>query len=292
MPACAWCGAALGESAPRLEGRIVCPACGAATTDPWPSPAELSVAYERYRPDTGRFSGLGDAFLRRSRARLAARIEAVAPPGPVLDVGAGDGTLVRALREGGRDAVGLEREGGGPELRDTPVEDVEGEWAAVVFWHSLEHLPEPGEAIDRGAALLEPGGVLMVAVPNSDSLQARAFGGRWFHLDRPRHLVHLSASILARRLERRGLRISRVSHWRGGQALFGWLHGLVGSVPGTGDLYDAIRRPEARSGPLSAGRRAVTLAAAAVLFPVAAVATAAEIAARRGGTVYVEARRD
>jgi hypothetical protein len=38
-------------------------------------------------------------------------------------------------------------------------------------------------------------------------------------------------------------------------------------------------------------RRVATLGAATALFPVAALATAVEIAARRGGTVYVEARR-
>ena len=88
-----------------------------------------------------------------------------------------------------------------------------------------------------------------------------------------------------------GLTVTRVSHWRGGQMLFGWLHGLVGTLPGEPDLYDAIRRPEARSRPLSHRRRALALAAAAVLFPIAAAATALEVAMRRGGTVYVEARR-
>jgi hypothetical protein len=216
----------------------------------------------------------------------------VAPAGPVLDVGSGDGTLVRALRTSGREALGLEREASGPDVRDASVEDVDGRWAAVVFWHSLEHLPRPGAAIDRAASLLEPGGVVFVALPNSASVQARVFGDRWFHLDPPRHLVHLPAAALLDRLRSLGLRVTRTSHWRGGQALFGWLHGMVAAVPGTGDLYDAIRRPEARSAALPAPRRALTLAAGAVLFPLAALATAAEIAARRGGTVYVEARRD
>ena len=82
-----------------------------------------------------------------------------------------------------------------------------------------------------------------------------------------------------------------MSHWRGGQALFGWLHGLVGTLPGRPDLYDAIRRPEARSRPMSARRGRSRSRAGALLFPVAALATAAEVAVRRGGTVYVEARR-
>jgi hypothetical protein len=136
-----------------------------------------------------------------------------------------------------------------------------------------------------------PQGALFVAVPNSASLQARVFGDRWFHLDLPRHLVHLSTRALTGRMRALGLTVTRVSHWRGGQMLFGWLHGLVGSLPGEPDLYDAIRRPEARSRPLTYRRRALALAAAATLFPVAAAATTLELAVRRGGTVYVEARR-
>ena len=289
---CAWCGAAFTDAGGRhRRGRRECARCGAATTDPRPSPAELELAYARYRPDEGRFAGAGDALLRRTRARLAARIERVSPPGPVLDVGAGDGVLLDALHALGREAVGLERDSRRDDVRQADITELDGDWAAIVLWHSLEHLPAPGAAIEHAARLLRPGGVLFVAVPNTASLQARAFGDRWFHLDLPRHLVHLPARALSGRLRALGLTVTRVSHWRAGQLLFGWLHGLVGSLPGEPDLYDAIRRPEARSRPLSRRRRALALLAGAALFPVAAAATALEVAVRRGGTVYIEARR-
>lgn len=277
---CPWCGA--GEEAGReaLPGRLVCARCGVQITEPWPTGAELDAAYEGfYRPAGGRFGGPGDALLRRSRATLARRLDELAPPGPVLDVGSGDGVLVDALAARGREARGLER--GDPE-----VTEVGGAWAAVVFWHSLEHLRAPGAAVDAAAGLLEPGGVLVVAVPNAASLQARAFGERWFALDLPRHLTHVPAGALRARLEALGLRVVRVSHWRGGQVVFGWLHGLTGAR-----LYDAIRRPAARSRPLGAPERALTLAAAALLLPLAALLAAVEIALRRGGSVYVEAVR-
>ena len=222
-------------------------------------------------------------------ARLAARVDRLAPAGAVLDVGAGDGSLLDALAARGRDALGLEPDPRRPDVRDADVTEIEDDWAGIVFWHSLEHLPRPGAAIDHACAHLRPGGALLVAVPNASSLQARTFGDRWFHLDLPRHLVHLPAAALTERLRSLGLSVTRVSHWRGGQALFGWLHGLVGTLPGRPDLYDAIRRPEARSRPMSPVRRALTLAAGAALFLPAAVATGAEIAARRGGTIYVEA---
>lgn len=289
---CAWCEAPFDERAVRLAGRIVCARCGVATTDPWPTDAELDAAYAGfYRPDSGRFAGPGDALLRRSRGTLARRIDRIAPPGRVLDVGSGEGTLLDALAAAGRDAVGLERASTRPDVREAEIEEIEGDWSAIVLWHSLEHLRAPGRALDHAATLLAPGGVLVVALPNAASLQARAFGDRWFALDIPRHLTHAPAAALVERLRAAGLGVERTSHWRGGQALFGWLHGLTGRVPGAGDLYDAIRRPEARQAALGPARRAATLAAAAALAPVAALATAVEVAIRRGGSVYVEARR-
>lgn len=289
---CAWCGQPIGDRAQHLTGRVRCESCGVANTDPWPTVAELDAAYaDWYRPASGRFSGFGDALLRRTRGRLARRLDRIAPAGSVLDVGAGDGTLLDALRARGRSAIGLERESARPDIRVVPLREIDGPWAAIVFWHSLEHLPRPGEAIGRAAGLLASDGVLVIAVPNAASLQARLFGDRWLALDLPRHLVHLPSCALLERLESLGLAVERVSYWRGGQVAFGWLHGLVGSLPGHPDLYDAIRRPEARRRPLSGRTRASIFAAAALLAPFAIAAAVVEVAVGRGGTVYVEARR-
>ena len=288
--ACIWCGAPL-EDGEQLPGRIRCRHCGVATIDPWPTAEELDRAYAGpYRPAAGRFAGPGDRLLRRARARLAGRLDAIAPPGPVLDVGAGEGVLLDALHAVGREATGLEREATRPDVLDCDLAEVEAKWAAVVFWHSLEHLPEPARALEQAAALLEPGGVLVIALPNTESIQCRLFGRRWFALDSPRHLLHLGSGTLRRRLAELGLTVERVSYLRGGQVVFGWLDGLVGMLPGHPSLYDAIRRPAARFRPLSRGRRLFALTAAAILLPVALVTAAVEVALRRGGTVYVEAR--
>ena len=77
----------------------------------------------------------------------------------------------------------------------------------------------------------------------------------------------------------------------GGQIVIGWLDGLVGRLPGRPSLYQALRRPPARKTPQSARPRALAIAAAVLLLPVAWVAAAIEVAMRRGGTVYVEGRR-
>src|SRR5437867_4214075 len=94
---CAWCGRTFDESSLALKGRIQCGACGVATTDPWPSAETLAAAYSGwYRPASGRFAGAGDKLFRFTRGRLSRRIAKLAPPGPILDVGAGEGALVDA----------------------------------------------------------------------------------------------------------------------------------------------------------------------------------------------------
>ena len=288
---CAWCGQALEPSTAR-GGVAVCARCGAGTTWPWPTDEDLAAAYEEwYRPPGGRFGRVGDALLRRTRGRLAGRIDSIAPPGPVLDVGSGDGALLDALAAVGRSATGLERRSDRPDVEERELSQVEGAWAAIVFWHSLEHLRDPGADLERAAKLLAPGGMLFVAVPNFESLQARAFGARWLALDLPRHLVHIPAGALLARLEQLGLRVERVSHLRGGQVTFGWLHGLVGELPGRPSLYDAIRTPAARERPMTLARRLQALAAGTALLPAALALTGVEALVRRGGSVYAEARR-
>ncbi|MDQ6805520.1 MAG: class I SAM-dependent methyltransferase [Actinomycetota bacterium] len=291
-PSCVWCGSVARQAGARL---VLCDACGAASTYPPPDDAELEAAYAGwYRPEAGRFSGGGDRLLRRSRATLARRLDELAPPGPVLDVGCGEGALLDALHARGREVIGLERTTSRPDVRAgevTAFGERAGEWAAVVFWHSLEHLREPAAALERAFELLSPGGVLVVAIPNRESWQARLMGERWFGLDVPRHLVHLPASTVIEFVRARGLEIERVSYWRGGQVLFGWLQGIVGSLPGRLDLYDAIRQPEARSRQLSTGQRLASVLASVAVSPVALALALAEVSARAGGTVYLEARR-
>lgn len=288
---CAWCEAPL--SARVLSSGVApCHACGSATTDPWPSDAELDAAYAGwYRPGGGRFSGPGDAVLRWARGRLAARLDRVAPAGPVLDVGSGDGALLDALGARGRNATGLERRSTRPDVEEAGLSELDGEWAAVVFWHSLEHMRSPGIDLAQAARLLAPGGVLVVALPDFASVQARVFGPRWFALDLPRHLVHVPGPALTARLERCGLQVERVSHLRGGQSTFGWLHGLVGTISRDLDLYAAIRTQRARERPLRCRSRVAALAAAGALLPAASLLALAEAAAHRGGTLYVEARK-
>ena len=118
-------------------------------------------------------------------------------------------------------------------MRAGELDEFDEPCAAVVFWHSLEHLRDAGAALERAAGLLEPRGVARDrdAEPAAASRRgcSATAGSR---LDLPRHLVHVPAQALLARLRALGLRVERISYLRGGQVVFGWLHGIVGALPG------------------------------------------------------------
>lgn len=192
-----------------------CDECGTAVTE-GRSPAEAhrlhtGGAYASPSPAVDRIL----EPLRRvgERASLAA-IGSLPPNAAVLDLGAGDGRMLRMLKRHGFAVSGVEPfaptadSGLGIERTTLEDADVPPESADVVLlWHVLEHLEKPERALTVASRALRRDGRLVVSVPSIDSLQARVGGGRWFHLDVPRHAVHFSRVGLARLLERNGLRV-------------------------------------------------------------------------------------
>ena len=203
----------------------VCPSCGGGTTLPPASPEELAAFYPAaYGPHSR--AGANGALARatmaaRLRTRLFRRLAGRAAggrgaPPALLDVGAGSGDLGELLRGRGWSVVCLEPSGAACELalergldarRGTldSVELPEASFDAVVFHHSLEHVPDPVADLRRARGLLRPGGAVAIAVPNFDSAQRRRLGADWWALDLPRHRFHFGERSLRAALRAGGL---------------------------------------------------------------------------------------
>jgi SAM-dependent methyltransferase len=140
----------------------------------------------------------------------------------VLDVGCGAGDLLQEFASRGWEPYGLEPSGAGAAaaarrgavvhpgtLRDQPWQP--GSFRLITFHHALEHIPDPVDALRRARALLEPGGLLVIAVPNWDCWQRRfLFRSSWAHLDLPRHQQHFSPVALTRLAELLDLRVKDI----------------------------------------------------------------------------------
>jgi 2-polyprenyl-3-methyl-5-hydroxy-6-metoxy-1,4-benzoquinol methylase len=230
--------------------------------------------------------------------RLALLSGHVAPGGRILDVGAGRGRFVAGAGAAGYAASGIEPSARGvaaarmigADVQPAGVEQasiVPGSLDAVTLWHVLEHLEEPGAALERIAGWLAPHGVLLVGVPNLASLQARIGGERWYHLDVPRHRLHFTPAGLSALLRAHGFEVVRTEHVLLEHNPFGMWQSLVNRLTRQPSyLYNLLKRNASWRSP----DLAITLAAIP-LAPVAALAELAAGLARRGGTIAVLATR-
>ena len=204
----------------------VCHACGSGRTLPRVPTERLGelypTAYNAYAlPANPLARAAATALFRwrywRGLHRPPLSALACREPGRLLDVGSGRGDLGVTLAPRAWAVTGLEpsedactqaRSRGVRTVRGTltsAADDLEGDYDALVFQHSLEHVAEPLDDLLAARRLLRPGGLVLVSVPNFGSWQARRFGADWFHLDLPRHRSHFTARGLEALLRRAGL---------------------------------------------------------------------------------------
>jgi predicted SAM-dependent methyltransferase len=247
-----------------------------------------------YRPGTPRLHGLAAPVLRLfDRQRLALARSLAPPPARLLDVGAGRGRFVAAASEAGYEAEGIEpsaREPAAVSIRRAAVQDAEFDpesFELITLWHVLEHLQDPGVALDRIRSWLRPSGGLLIGVPNLASLQAQLGGDTWYHLDVPRHRVHFTNRGVEDLLRAHGFEVIGTRHVLLEHNPFGMWQSLVNRATRQRSyLYNLLKR----NAPLRSTDLLVT-AAAVPLVPVAALLELAAGLAGRGGTIAVLARR-
>ena len=285
-----WRHAPGGEPADHATYELArCDDCGTAMTlGSAPSPAAYSSGiYAEGSPRLPRIVGA----LRRLEQRLPGKVLARAsvPPGArVLDVGAGTGRLVGRLDELGYRAEGIDPSPRGEgvtraTIDEHPVRDLD----AVVMWHSLEHVPDPAAATARAREMLRPGGVLVVAAPNIDSLQARLGGRRWFHLYLPRHRTHFTPTGLRALMSRFGLNPERTYHLVPEHNLYGMWFALLGHLGmTTGFPFHLLKRNVA----VTPRDVALLVVAGPLLLLPALLLELLATALRRGGTIVVVGR--
>lgn len=217
---------------------VECLGCGVLYVSPRPTAEAIAEFYSRqgHYEQWDKEKGRDDMWRRRTE-----RIRRMVPSGKLLDIGTGQGDFGAIARsvfdvdgtevssEGARQA----KERHGLDIRVGDALDLDlpkGGYDVVTMWHVLEHVAEPRRLLLRAKELVRPGGVVAVAVPNTDwrlaLTRARARAAVQFamkqrpnraipfarlELDRPEeelHLTHFTLTTLVRLVEACGLTIA------------------------------------------------------------------------------------
>ena len=253
FPDCPLCGSSTTRelliARDRLLGRpgefpvVRCSGCGFVFLKPRPTAAALGSFYpDDYYPLDEAPSGEAVAAANDLLKTVSAWVRAQQLDRPrVLDVGCGVGLFLHLAQESGMQARGIELSGSavsyarlnfGLDVHHGTLDDAEipaESCDIVMMWHVLEHLPDPVASLRQVVSTLAPGGLLLVAVPNFDSVEARIFGRRWYSLDAPRHLSHFTPNTLLHAIERAGLQPQRLIQSTGTAGL---VYSLMGDLTG------------------------------------------------------------
>jgi SAM-dependent methyltransferase len=287
---------------------VVCIQCGLGRFHPSPDPDEVRALYpdEYYGEPGTKFQPLVERLVRIVGTRHIRFLSRDLESGDrVLDVGCGRGVLLGELADRGFEVHGQEISAEAVRGADPRAEiriaasvaeaDYEpGSMAEVIVWHVFEHLPDPRGALEAMHRTLEPGGRLVIAVPNFGSAQARFTGAAWFHLDLPRHLYQFPVSALRQLLEDVGFEVLSEHHFSLRQNPFGWVQSVLNLIPGLprNGLYALLHRRSADEPlPFDARTRFWLRFWLIVGAPLGLLATLVETLARSGATVHLVARK-
>ncbi len=207
-------------------GRLCgCPDCGSVqklVDDVWNREvAELYADYAIYDQAEGAEQAVFDqssgAASSRSQRLLTALCRSIELPatGRMLDVGCGNGAMLRAFRQAapGWSLAGTELSGkyrrlvesipGVESLYTCPPAEVPGQFDVITMIHVLEHIPQPAAFLARLLPKLVPGGLLVVELPHHVANP--------FELLIADHCTHFAAATAAALLRRSGLDLLSVA---------------------------------------------------------------------------------
>lgn len=197
-----------------------CNQCGFRMTNPRPDASSIGEYYksDAYISHNDNGGGLIDTVYKgvRSytlRSKLALINSLAKQPGKLLDVGCGTGSFLETCQVAGWTISGMEPDNDARRIASeklkTPIAErltdiPDNKYDVITLWHVLEHVADLESTITRFYQLLNDSGSLLIAVPNSDSHDAKTFGQYWAAYDVPRHLHHFTPTTIKPLFEQRG----------------------------------------------------------------------------------------
>ena len=181
-------------------------------TTPWPQPEKLADYYQsdQYISHTDSRKGVFNTVYQWVKSYMLSQklnwIKEFQPKGRLLDIGAGTGDFLLAAKNRGWEVQGTEPSSPARELASNKGIPLNREnfrfdantFDVITMWHVLEHVSDLQGQIRELERILRPGGLLIIAVPNYKSYDAKFYSEYWAGYDVPRHLWHFSKKSIER----------------------------------------------------------------------------------------------
>ena len=136
----------------------------------------------------------------------------------LLDIGSGTGYFLNAAKDKGFKVFGIEKDIKAREYSIThfglDVQDEQSLWNignesfdVITLWHVLEHMQNLNEVVAKLKSILKPNGVMILALPNHKSHDAKKYKEYWAAYDVPRHLWHFTPHTVEKLLNKHQFKI-------------------------------------------------------------------------------------
>ncbi len=204
-----------------------CANCSFLFTNPRPAINEIAPYYQsnRYVSHAGSkqdFSFMYKVydvvrdFSIKSKLKLIKKYHA---SGNLMDLGCGLGYFLNGVHKDGvfvptgvdvsEEAISYVKETFGYDVQpETQLDNFPANsFDVITQWHVLEHVHLLNERMQQLKRLLKPNGTLFIAVPNSNSWDAKHYKEFWDGYDVPRHLYHFNQKSFGLLMEKHGFKI-------------------------------------------------------------------------------------
>lgn len=206
---------------------VQCDSCGFKFTNPRPAENELGRYYksEEYVSHSNTKKGfINSTYQSVRKYTLLKKLQLISKyykTGRILDIGCGTGEFLNTCKNAKWQTVGIEPDQDAREmaiknygLDVRPESDLaalpDSSFDIISMWHVLEHVPKLNERVEELKRLIKPNGVIIIAVPNSDSRDAKIYKEQWAAYDVPRHLYHFAPKDIDSLFRKHNMRVFRI----------------------------------------------------------------------------------
>lgn len=203
---------------------VQCNSCGFKFTNPRPEEKDLGKYYksEEYVSHSNTKKGfINSTYQSVRKYTLLKKLQLISKyykTGKILDIGCGTGEFLDIFKNAKWGTLGIEPD---DDARNMAIKnfglDVRSEeelksvadqsFDVITMWHVLEHVPKLNERVEELKRLLKPNGMIVIAVPNCNSQDAKIYKEKWAAYDVPRHLYHFTPKDVEALFQKHGMSV-------------------------------------------------------------------------------------